>query len=38
MQAGHGERSAVKAVWMTGFGDPEVLVPGEAPDPKPAEG
>ncbi|RFS84802.1 NADPH:quinone reductase [Actinomadura spongiicola] len=28
----------MRAVWLTGFGGPEVLVPGEAPDPVPGEG
>ena len=28
----------MRAVWLKGFGGPEVLVPGEAPDPVPAEG
>ena len=28
----------MRAVWMTAFGPPEVLVPGEAPEPEPADG
>lgn len=28
----------MRAVWLTGFGGPEVLVPGEAPDPVAGEG
>jgi NADPH2:quinone reductase len=28
----------VRAVWLTAFGGPEVLVPGDAPDPVPGPG
>ncbi|GIF68948.1 NADPH:quinone reductase [Asanoa ishikariensis] len=28
----------MRVVWLTRFGDPSVLVPGEAPDPEPAAG
>lgn len=28
----------VRAIWLTEFGAPSVLVPGEAPDPEPGEG
>lgn len=30
--------AGMRAVWLTRFGPPEVLVPGEAPDPRPAGG
>ena len=30
--------TGIGAVWMTAFGPPEVLVPGEAPEPEPADG
>ncbi|TDC80541.1 NADPH:quinone reductase, partial [Actinomadura sp. 7K507] len=28
----------MRAVWLREFGGPEMLVPGEAPDPVPGEG
>jgi NADPH2:quinone reductase len=28
----------MRAVWLTGFGGPEVLVAGDAPDPEPEHG